>query len=78
MLNSATRVSLLLMVLVLCGMNIAALIFYPETTFNTTFKLFSDILIAVTSFFFGKSTGGENVGGKLVEREKATIDSSNI
>lgn len=59
--SSATRISLLIMILVLCGVNIFALIVYPDTAFNTTFKLFSDILIAVTSFFFGKSTGGENV-----------------
>lgn len=64
MFSSATRLSLLVMVLVLCGVNVFALIMYPDTTFNTTFKLFSDILIAVTSFFFGKSTGGEQVTTK--------------
>jgi hypothetical protein len=59
--SSATRTTLVVMVLVLSGINIFALVVYPNTAFNTTFKLFSDILIAITSFFFGKSTGGEVV-----------------
>ena len=80
MFSSATRLSLLIMILVLCGVNIFALVYYPGTTFDTTFKLFSDILIAVTSFFFGKSTGGEAVsgGGKDVEKEKPSIDVNSI
>lgn len=78
--SSATRISLLIMILVLCGVNITALIFYPDTVFNTTFKLFSDILIAVTSFFFGKSTGGENVTGEKKEtpKEDSTINPSSV
>lgn len=76
--SSATRVSLLIMILVLCGVNIFALVYYPGTTFDTTFKLFSDILIAITSFFFGKSTGGENVSGQIGEKEKINIDPASV
>lgn len=57
MFSSATRVALLLLILALVGINIYSLIFYPETAFKDTFSVFSNIIIAVTSFFFGKSTG---------------------
>ncbi len=59
--GSATRVSLIIMIVVLCGVNVFSLVFYPDTAFKDTFSVFSNILIAITSFFFGKSTGGEAV-----------------
>lgn len=79
MLSSATRVSLLVMILVLCGVNVFALVVYPDTAFKDTFAVFSNILIAITSFFFGKST---NDGGKPpvenVEKEKSAIDIASV
>lgn len=56
MLSSATRVSLILLIISLVGINVFALVNYPDTTFKDTFAVFSNIIIAVTSFFFGKST----------------------
>ena len=56
MFQSATRVSLLIMILSLVGINVFSLIFYPDTAFKDTFAVFSNIIVAVTSFFFGKSS----------------------
>lgn len=56
MFSSATRVVLLILIMALCAINIATLILYPDTLFKDTFQVFSNIIIAVTSFFFGKST----------------------
>ena len=78
MLSSATRVSLLLLVVSLIGINIIALLFYPETIFNTTFLVFKDIILMICAFFFGKSTGGENMGIKQSETEKSTIDPASV
>jgi len=66
MFSSATRVALLLMVLALVGINVFALVVYPDTAFKDTFAVFSNIIIAITSFFFGKSTGDT----KPVEEKK--------
>lgn len=78
MLSSATRVSLLIMILILCGVNVFALVYYPETIFNTTFLVFKDIILMICAFFFGKSTGGENMGIKQPETEKSTIDPASV
>lgn len=56
MFQSATRVSLLIMILSLVGINVFSLVFYPDTAFKDTFAVFSNIIVAVTSFFFGKSS----------------------
>ncbi len=73
MFSSATRVSLLIMILVLCGVNIFSLIFYPDTAFKDTFAVFSNILIAITSFFFGKSQNDATANAVKVE-EKEVVD----
>lgn len=75
MFKSATRVSLLLLILTLIGINVFALIQYPDTAFKDTFTVFTNIIVAVTSFFFGKSS---NDGGKPVEKEEGKIDLSTI
>lgn len=56
MFQSATRVSLLILILSLVGINVFSLVFYPDTAFKDTFAVFSNIIVAVTSFFFGKSS----------------------
>lgn len=71
MFSSATRVSLLIMIIVLCGINVFALYFYPGEIFKEVFAVFSNILIAVTSFFFGKSTGGENLDNNKKEPQES-------
>lgn len=75
MFSSATRVSLLIMILVLCGINVFSLIMYPDTAFKDTFTVFTNIIVAVTSFFFGKSSQDS---GKLVEKEESKIDINSI
>lgn len=67
MFSSATRVTLLTMVLALVGINVFALINYPETIFNTTFLVFKDIVLMIATYFFAKST---QEGGKPVEEKK--------
>lgn len=56
MFKSATRVSLLILVLALIGINVYSLVYYPDTAFKDTFTVFTNIIVAVTSFFFGKSS----------------------
>lgn len=56
MFQSATRMSLLIMIISLVGINVFSLIYYPDTAFKDTFVVFSNIVVAVTSFFFGKSS----------------------
>lgn len=75
--QSATRVTLLTMVLALVGINVFALINYPDTIFNTTFLVFKDIVLMIATYFFAKST---NDGGKpsVQDVEKVTIDPSNV
>jgi len=51
--SSMTRVTLLLMVLTLCGLVIFSDI--KGNNFDTVFKVFSDLILMVASFFFGKS-----------------------
>lgn len=75
MFKSATRVSLLLLMLTLIGINVFALIMYPDTAFKDTFTVFTNIIVAVTSFFFGKSSQDS---GKLVEKEESKIDINSI
>lgn len=79
MFKSATRVSLLLMVLALVGINVFALVVYPDTAFKDTFAVFSNIIIAITSFFFGKSSNdGVKSPVENVEKEKSTIDIASV
>lgn len=59
MFQSATRVSLLILILSLVGINVFSLYFYPETAFKTTFDVFTTTIVAVTSFFFGKSSADQ-------------------
>lgn len=75
--QSATRVTLLTMVLALVGINVFALINYPDTIFNTTFLVFKDIVLMIATYFFAKST---NDGGKpsVQDVEKVTIDPSSV
>lgn len=56
MFSSATRVTLLTMVVALVGINVFALVYYPETIFNTTFLVFKDIVLMIATYFFAKST----------------------
>lgn len=56
MFSSATRVTLLTMVLALVGINVFALLYYPDTIFNTTFLVFKDIVLMIATYFFAKST----------------------
>jgi hypothetical protein len=67
MFKSATRVTLLTMVLALVGINIFALINYPETIFNTTFLVFKDIVLMIATYFFAKST--QDTGKPVVEKK---------
>ncbi len=55
MLSSATRVSLLLALLALIGLNYIAIVFYPDTIFAIVFDLFKTFMVAVTTYFFTKS-----------------------
>lgn len=70
MFKSATRVSLLLMILSLVGINIFALVVYPDTAFKDTFAVFSNIIVAVTSFFFGKSSSQQTTPTEKPEEKK--------
>lgn len=56
MFKSATRVSLLLLIVTLIALNVFALINYPDTVFKDVFGVFNTTVVAVTSFFFGKSS----------------------
>lgn len=56
MFKSATRVSLLLLIISLIALNVYSLINYPDTVFKDVFSVFSTTIVAVTSFFFGKSS----------------------
>lgn len=53
--QSATRVSMLLLIIALIIINFSALWFYPDTAFKDTFMLFSNITSGVVGFFTGKS-----------------------
>lgn len=75
MFKSATRVSLLIIIVTLVGINIFALIKYPDTVFLTTWALFKDIALMSATYFYAKST---QEGGKLVEKEEGKIDLSTI
>lgn len=79
MLSSATRVSLLLALLALIGLNYIAIVFYPDTIFAIVFDLFKTFMVAVTTYFFTKS---QNDSGKpsvqLVEKEEPKIDIASI
>lgn len=56
MLSSATRVTLILIILTLIGVNVFALIHYPDTVFVTTWSLFKDIALMSATYFYAKST----------------------
>lgn len=75
MFKSATRVSMLTMIIALVGINAFALVMYPETAFKDTFTVFSNVIVAITSYFFGKSSGQQV---KPVEKEESRIDLSSI
>lgn len=70
MFQSATRVSLLILILSLVGINVFSLVFYPDTAFKDTFAVFSNIIVAVTSFFFGKSSNDVAKKPEVVEVDK--------
>lgn len=57
MFQSATRVSLLILLVSLVGINVFALVYYPDTVFRDVFAVFNTTVVAVTSYFFGKSAG---------------------
>lgn len=67
MLTSATRVTLLMVIGTLVGINIYALIYYPDTVFNTTWMLFKDIALMSATYFYAKSTQESK---ELVEEKK--------
>lgn len=75
MFSSATRVTLLTMVLALVGINIFALINYPETIFNTTFLVFKDIVLMIATYFFAKSTqdGGKPIQEPVEKKEEFIV-----
>lgn len=56
MFSSATRLTLLIIILTLVGINIYALIHYPDTIFTTTWGLFKDIALMSATYFYAKST----------------------
>lgn len=60
MFKSATRVSLLLMVVSLIALNMYAIVYYPDTVFKEVFGVFSTTVVAVISFFFGKSSAQQS------------------
>lgn len=70
MFKSATRVSLLSLIAALIGINVFALVLYPDTAFKETFTVFSNIVVAVTSFFFGKSSSQQTLPEPKVEEKK--------
>lgn len=61
MFKSATRVTLLLLIISLIGLNVYAIINYPDTVFKEVFNVFSTTVVAVTSFFFGKSSAEQTI-----------------
>lgn len=61
MLNSSTRVSLLLVVLCLVSTTIYTVINYPDSTFKDVFLVFKDIALIIVSFFFGTKTNSAQV-----------------
>lgn len=67
MFKSATRVTLLIVILTLVGVNIYSLVFYPDTVFLTTWGLFKDIALMSATYFYAKST---QEGGRPVEEKK--------
>lgn len=71
MFSSATRVTLLTMVLALVGINIFALAYYPDTIFNTTFLVFKDIVLMIATYFFAKSTQDT---AKPIEKPEEPVD----
>ena len=77
--KSATRVSLLMLIVSLVALNVYSLINYPDTVFKDVFAVLNTTVVAVTSFFFGKSS---NESGKPVvenvEKEKSTIDIASV
>lgn len=56
MFSSATRLTLLIIILTLVGANIYSLVFYPDTVFVTTWALFKDIALMSATYFYAKST----------------------
>lgn len=66
MLTSATRLTLLIIILTLVGINIFALVKYPDTVFLTTWALFKDIALMSATYFYAKSTQE----GKPAEEKK--------
>lgn len=75
MFKSATRVTLLIIILTLVGINIFALVKYPDTVFLTTWGLFKDIALMSATYFYAKST---QEGGKPVVGEESKIDIGSI
>lgn len=75
MFKSATRVTLLIIIVTLVGINIFALVNYPDTVFVTTWALFKDVALMSATYFYAKST---QEGGKPVEKEEGKIDLSTI
>jgi len=79
MFSSATRVTLLIIITTLVGINIFALINYPDTVFITTWGLFKDIALMSATYFYAKSTQESGKpSGELVEKEIARIDVNSI
>lgn len=68
--QSATRVSMLLLIIALIVINFSALWFYPDTAFKETFMLFSNITSGIVGFFTGKSMqeGGRATQPEVVEK----------
>lgn len=80
MFSSATRVTLLVLIAVLCGMNIYSLIFYPDTLFVTVFGVFKDVVLMSATYFYAKSTNDTNKTTEVssvkdVEKEVVDITS---
>ena len=67
--TSATHLVLIGMSLALIYMTVYSLIFSEWNRFDFIMTLFSNIMIAVTSFYFGKSTL-ESANRKSTETEK--------
>lgn len=75
MFKSATRVSMLTMIMALVGINAFALVVYPDTAFKETFTVFSNVIVAITSYFFGKSSGQQ---AKPVEPVEKPLDNFQV
>lgn len=79
MFSSATRVTLLVLIAVLCAMNIYSLIYYPDTLFVSVFSVFKDIVLMSATYFYAKSTNDaksvEPSSSKDVEKEVVDITS---